>query len=361
MPKDTIAFVINRYAEKNFESGGEKVDFFIVKALSELGYKIDVYCNKTELDSSEYAENIFSLQNYHPDNVKYKFLMGENIYSSLDVSYIHENTRHFKDKYTRNAFTKIIQSIFLPSRVKLIKSILKNEAIAVKNIKFLLVPSNVVANDLKEFFDVSGEKIFILPPPIEKPDENFRKIEHETFTFGLSARGFANKGGWQVILASLRLKLSRKNFKVIIIYPFTTTLWIVKLLTNILCLGKNIEFWDYCSDMDKFYSQIDCLIMASKREAFGLVAVEAMARGIPVLINTRCGVRDFISDEENGFIYYYNRPMINLYNKMLYILNNPDKTENIAKRAINIEEKLNFEQFKNNFKKFMEKADSLFC
>ena len=52
--------------------------------------------------------------------------------------------------------------------------------------------------------------------------------------------------------------------------------------------------------------------------------------------------------------------MFNLYNKMLYVLNNPDKLENVAQNALQIEEKLSFEQFKNNLNKFLEKTENLF-
>jgi len=55
--------------------------------------------------------------------------------------------------------------------------------------------------------------------------------------------------------------------------------------------------WDFIND-------IDCLILASNYEGFGLVICEAIARGIPV-ISSNCpvGPSDIIIDNENGFLY----------------------------------------------------------
>ena len=360
MQNNKVAIIIHRYDEKIFQSGGEKVDFFIVKALSELGFELDVYCSISDIKKSEYASNIFTAEHgAELDETKYKFIIGENLSAVRDFLYIHENTRHFQDKYTRNTFTRIVQKIFRPSRVKQIKARLDIEKYFATETKFLIVPSTVVKNDFLEFFDVKEDKIFLLPPPVEPVADNYTKKENKIFTFGLSARGFANKGGWHVLLASLMLKLSGKKFKVLIIYPFTTTLWMVKFCVQCIGLARNIEFWDYCSNMDEFYSRIDCLLMASKREAFGLVGTEAMMRKIPVVINTRCGVKDFVSDGYNGFVADYDKPLVNLYKKMLYVINNQAVLEQIGQNASEIADELSFEQFKSKLKNILEKTGFL--
>ena len=213
-------------------------------------------------------------------------------------------------------FVGTLQNIFAHKRKKVIDELLRREKMIVENTPFLLVPSTVVKNDLLEFFRVKEENIFILPPAINQPQE-VKKQENNIFTFGLSARGFGNKGGWQVILSCFFLKLSGKKFKTLIIYPFSKSLKFLKTIVALMGLSNNITFLSYCNNMqDEFYSKIDCLIMASKREAFGLVGAEAMQLGIPAIISSRCGIKDFIINNENGFVYDYQKPLYNLFKMM---------------------------------------------
>ncbi len=360
MQEKKVAVVLYHYTEKNFQSGGEKVNFFIVKVLNELGFSLDLFCKKLDDSNSLFFKNIYCNENIQFDQQEYLFSIGENLSFPRTFLYIHENTRHFQNKYTRNNFTRFIQKIFSPKRAKLIKKRLDNEYISVKNSKFLLLPSSIVKNDLLEFFDIEENKVFLLPPPIEEKNFQFENnINNAIFTFGLSARGFANKGGWNLILAAFLLKLIGEKFRILIIYPFTKTLKFVEFFVAILGLASNIKFLDYCSDMNQFYSKIDCLILASKREAFGLVAPEAMIRKIPVIVNSRCGICDFIQDEKNGFVYDYDKPLINLFKKMKYVLNNKNNLTFVKNNSVKIGEQLNYANFKNQFKNILVKVGFL--
>lgn len=52
---------------------------------------------------------------------------------------------------------------------------------------------------------------------------------------------------------------------------------------NVVFHGKIIQ-----DELQAFYSSLDCFVLASRDETFGVVAIEAMACGLPV-IATRCG------------------------------------------------------------------------
>ncbi|MCQ2957777.1 MAG: glycosyltransferase family 4 protein, partial [Candidatus Gastranaerophilales bacterium] len=308
----------------------------------------------------DFIKNIYFFdENYSFNNDKYLFSLSENFFYHQTFLYIHENSRHFQNKYTRTKFTNFIQNIFAHKRKKEIEKRLNIEKMIAENTPFLLVPSTFVKDDLLEFFNIKEGNICILPPCINKVDE-IQKEKNEIFTFGLSARGFGNKGGWQVIISALWLKLLNKKFKILIIYPFTKHLKPVQLIVNILGLSQNIEFLDYCKDIkNEFYSKIDCLIVASKREAFGLVAPEAMQLGIPTIVSTRCGIKDFIKNNENGFVYDYKKPLYNLFKKMLYVLDNKDKLEKISENSKKIYEELTYDKLKNNIKNILEKTNFL--
>ena len=72
--------------------------------------------------------------------------------------------------------------------------------------------------------------------------------------------------------------------------------------SNMLIL--NYLGWINCKD--KFFKSIDAFCSTSLIEPFGLVIIEAMARGIPV-ISTNCnGPKDIIKNNQDGLLVEKN-------------------------------------------------------
>ena len=46
----------------------------------------------------------------------------------------------------------------------------------------------------------------------------------------------------------------------------------------------------------------DLYIMLSKFDTFGMVVLEAMAAGLPVVISSNVGAKDIVKEDKNGFI-----------------------------------------------------------
>jgi glycosyltransferase involved in cell wall biosynthesis len=56
------------------------------------------------------------------------------------------------------------------------------------------------------------------------------------------------------------------------------------------------------AELPDFYRSLDMFVIPSHQEGFGIVGVEAMACGVPV-ISTRCGgPEDFVAHERTGFL-----------------------------------------------------------
>jgi glycosyltransferase involved in cell wall biosynthesis len=49
-------------------------------------------------------------------------------------------------------------------------------------------------------------------------------------------------------------------------------------------------------------SQIDLLVLPSEAEGFGLVLIEAMAAGVPVVATNVPGIRDVVTHEQTGLL-----------------------------------------------------------
>jgi glycosyltransferase involved in cell wall biosynthesis len=72
-------------------------------------------------------------------------------------------------------------------------------------------------------------------------------------------------------------------------------------------LGKqketNLNYMGFVSEMKGFYQKMDLLVIPSHFEPMGMVAVEAMACGIPVLAADVPGLNEVVKHEVNGWIY----------------------------------------------------------
>ena len=76
-------------------------------------------------------------------------------------------------------------------------------------------------------------------------------------------------------------------------------------LTKELKLGRKISFVGYVSELDKvrYYSAADAFITASTSETQGIVVLEAMACGCPVIGANSLAIPEFVEDGKNGFLF----------------------------------------------------------
>ncbi|MGO4528772.1 glycosyltransferase family 4 protein [Paenibacillus sp. 2TAF8] len=86
--------------------------------------------------------------------------------------------------------------------------------------------------------------------------------------------------------------------------------------------------------IDQLYRCVDCLVCPSQNhEAFGLVNVEAMASGIPVIASDNGGIREIIQSGRNGYlISKYKQPQ--QFTSFLYHLaTKPDLVQSMGKNG----------------------------
>jgi glycosyltransferase involved in cell wall biosynthesis len=57
----------------------------------------------------------------------------------------------------------------------------------------------------------------------------------------------------------------------------------------------NIKYIGYISNMREFYAGVDCFVIPSRAEAFGLTALEAQAAGVPVVASDIPGLNEVIN------------------------------------------------------------------
>ncbi len=64
---------------------------------------------------------------------------------------------------------------------------------------------------------------------------------------------------------------------------------------KVIFVGQSKEVWQY-------YAASDALVLPTFNEAFGLVVLEAMSSGLPVLVSSLAGASELVNDGVNGLI-----------------------------------------------------------
>jgi glycosyltransferase involved in cell wall biosynthesis len=111
----------------------------------------------------------------------------------------------------------------------------------------------------------------------------------------------AEKGLGVLIEAAARMRAARLAFTLVVggDGPEMTKL---KEQAKAGGLSDVIEWRGWIEDVDVFYRDIDVFCLPSQAEPFGLVVLEAMMRGVPVVATRTDGPRDLIRHGETGWL-----------------------------------------------------------
>ncbi|MBW4689572.1 MAG: glycosyltransferase family 4 protein [Komarekiella atlantica HA4396-MV6] len=148
----------------------------------------------------------------------------------------------------------------------------------------------------------SAEKIAVLTPfinterfyPVPKTDSTFRPLYVGTIE--------PRKGVQYLIPAFLQAKIPNSE---LLLVGGTSTRILRLLVEKTLSKYSNIkqEFWNFNhQDPVQVFSRCSVLVLPSVEDGFGLVVLEAMACGLPVIVTSHCGAADLVEDGVNGFI-----------------------------------------------------------
>lgn len=67
-------------------------------------------------------------------------------------------------------------------------------------------------------------------------------------------------------------------------------------------LSSNVKLLGYRTDMERVLQSADVFAFPSKREGFGMAAVEALGCGVPVIAADNRGTREYMKNHENGIV-----------------------------------------------------------
>ncbi len=73
-------------------------------------------------------------------------------------------------------------------------------------------------------------------------------------------------------------------------------------LARKLGLEDRVRFLGYRPDVEALFRAADAFVLPSRYDPFGMVGLEAMASGLPVVVSSRMGVSELITDGLDGYV-----------------------------------------------------------
>ena len=227
-----------------------------------------------------------------------------------DVAYSHFCHRAYLKHYGRQSGAKGLKGWLRRLDYQLHASL---EPWIYRRVRQIVVPSRGLARELKCEYPHSGDKIHILPNPVDvermrSPEgfdrEGFRQglgIGPEDLVFVFVALGQFERKGLPLLLEALA-QLGKPWMKLVVVGGEADLVSVYQTRANRMGLASQVVFTGMQRDVQTYLWAADAFTLASFYEVFPLVALEAAAAGLPLIVTPLNGVEEFLCDGENGIL-----------------------------------------------------------
>ena len=207
------------------------------------------------------------------------------------VSYVHTSPRYLYTEYneTRILKKKFFRILLLP----LLSWLRSQDFLAAQRPDVLVANSKVVQRRIQKYYRRSS---VVIPPPVKIPvlKNQLKKAKLTEQYFLCHSRLTVQKGIDLAIIACNELKLP-----LVVVGIGSQDSYLRSIA------GQTIQFKGFVpdEDMPKVYAGAKALIYCSIEEDFGLVPVEAMAYGIPVIGYRSGGTAETVLHQKTGLLF----------------------------------------------------------
>ena len=183
-----------------------------------------------------------------------------------------------------------------------------------KNIDMMLAVTYQVKEQLEQFIPQDiRPRVEVLYMGSDKPEmldveeiKNFRDtigFSNDAFNIGMVGR--INEAKGQHLLIKALSKIEDKRVKAYFVGHEMQEGYIdeLKSLAQKLGVSNRVHFLGFMKNPHHFFQVCDVVVMASKRETFGLVVIEAMQVSTAVVGSNSGGVVEIIDDMQSGLLF----------------------------------------------------------
>ena len=207
----------------------------------------------------------------------------------------------------------------------------------------VIVNSNYMRNELQRLFGLPYEKINIIPNGvnlnmyngIEKDYDFRRKYAMDNEKIILFMGRLVYEKGIQTLISAMPKILANYHDSKLLIAGKGGMIDELKNQVNSLGLGNKVYFTGYLGskDVQKMYKCADVAVFPSTYEPFGIVALEAMLSGTPVVVSDIGGLNEIVDHGINGMKSYAGNPN-SLADSILSLLFDPKLCDTVSKNAV---------------------------
>lgn len=197
----------------------------------------------------------------------------------------------------------------------------------------VIAVSEVLSKRIKQHFGISSKVIHNMVDSVFFEEQDVQTSE-SGFSFISVARLVQGKG-YDVLLKAFQLAFGKEHDVSLKIVGDGAAKKDLDKISNSLGLSRQVIFTGQKTSQEirELLAASDAFALASRAETFGVVFIEAMAQGLPV-IGTRCGGPEEFVDESNGIVVDLD-DVEALSKAMRYVYENRDSydSEKIARQC----------------------------
>ena len=187
------------------------------------------------------------------------------------------------------------------------------EPFVYRRVRAVVVPSRGLARELTcEYPGLEG-KVTVVPNPVDVewmrplPESERRAARHqlgltdEDVVFVFVALGHFERKGLPLLLEALP-KIGGDRVHLLVVGGQPDLVNHYRRRAGALGVGDRVRFVGMQQDIRPFLHTSDVFVLPSAYETFALVALEAAAAGLPLLVTALHGVEDYVCEGRNGFV-----------------------------------------------------------
>ncbi len=206
----------------------------------------------------------------------------------------------------------------------------------------VIVNSNYMKNELQRLFGLPFEKINVVPngvnlnlfSDIDRDYDFRRKFAMDNEKIILFMGRLVYEKGIQHLIAAMPKILANYHDAKLLIAGKGGMIDELKAQANALSLGEKVYFTGYLGskDVQKMYKCADVSVFPSTYEPFGIVALEAMLSGTPIVVSDIGGLNEIVEHGVTGMKSYAGNAN-SLADSILSLLFDPKLCDTVTKNA----------------------------